>query len=233
MYQRQIQVYKGIENVLEFRLVNAEQRPVDTQGYIPKFLAFDENKNLIIKRDGVVLDDGSSSTKGLFTVTLTENDLLNIKQQYFSYTVYLTDSEGKNIITYSDTNFGNSGSIKISATAFPGPKESKQIQGFSKVDINTFDYVTEALDASPGINSNEALHTAVIYSNGYVGDVYIEGTLENQITDYTQWAQLAELVFDGSETEPVPVNFYGVLNYIRFKTSDTPNDKISKILIRN
>ena len=233
VYQRQVQIYKGIDNVLEFRLLNADQKAVDTQGYTPKFLAFDENKNLVIEHDGVVLDDGSTATRGLFTVTVTENDLLNLKQQYLSYTVYLIDNAGEKVISYTDTHFGNDGVIKLSAEAFPGAKASKQLQSFTKTDTDTDDYVSEAINAEPGINGNEALHTAVIYSDGYVGDVYVEGTLENQITDYTQWAQLAEIVFNGSETEPTPVNFNGVLSYLRFKTSDTPTDKITKILIRN
>ncbi len=29
VYTRQLQVYKGIDNVLEFKILNAEQKPVD------------------------------------------------------------------------------------------------------------------------------------------------------------------------------------------------------------
>jgi hypothetical protein len=81
VYSRQIKVYKGIDNVLEFRLLNADQRPVDTTGYIPKFIAIDDDGLLAIEKDGVVLDDGSSNARGLFTVTLTEKELLRFEQQ--------------------------------------------------------------------------------------------------------------------------------------------------------
>jgi hypothetical protein len=233
VYKRQLQVYKGIDNVIEFRLLNAEQRPIVTAGYIPKFVAFDENKNLVIERDGVVLDDGSSATKGLFTVTITENDLLNLKDQYLSYNIYLVDSNNEKLLTYTDSHFGNDATIKISSETFPGAKESKVIQQFTRVDQDDTVYISETLDAEPGINGNEALHTAVIYTDGYNGTVTVQGTLENQVTDFTNWADLAVVNFDGTETAPTPINFNGVLKYVRFKTSQTPADKIVKILVRN
>jgi hypothetical protein len=81
VYSRQLQVYKGIDNVLEFRLLNADQKPIDISTYTPRFVAFDENKNLIIEHDGVSLQTSDSTVitnKGLFSITVTENDLLNI-----------------------------------------------------------------------------------------------------------------------------------------------------------
>ena len=48
VYNRQLQVYKGIDNVLDFKLLNADQKPIDLSSYTPKFQAFDENNSLII-----------------------------------------------------------------------------------------------------------------------------------------------------------------------------------------
>lgn len=233
VYQRHLQVYKGIDNVIQFRLLNADQKPINTQGYTPKFRAFDENLNLIIEHDGVVLDDGSSATKGLFTVTINENDLLNVKQQYLSYTIYLVDSNEDNIITYTDTHFGNNGVIKISSEAFPGAKSSKSISAFNQSSYDSGLYNSDAIDAEPGINGNEALHTAAVYTNGYVGNLVLQVTLENQVTGTTEWADLHTLTFDGTETEPTPINFNGVYNYIRFQADANPANTIEKILVRN
>ena len=88
VYQRQLKVYKGIDNVLQFRLLNADQKPVTTSVYTPKFVAYDETNTLVIEHDGSIqqLDD-SSATRGMFTVTITENDLLNIPSQYLKYNI--------------------------------------------------------------------------------------------------------------------------------------------------
>jgi len=48
----------------------------------------------------------------------------------------------------------------------------------------------------------------------------------------TNWADVATVSFD-NETAPVPVNFVGVFNYVRFEASADPASKITKILVRN
>lgn len=233
VYKRQLQVYKGIDNVLEFRLLNADQKPINTQGYTPKFRAFDENNNLVISRDGTVLDDGSTATKGLFTVTVTENDILNLKQQFLKYNIYLVDANDEKILTYTDTHFGADATIKINAEAFPGPRATKDIASFLETGNNSNVWVSSAIDAEPGINGNEALHTIAIYSNGYVGSITVQATLDNQAGDETDWADIETIVLDGSETAPIPANVYGVFNYLRFSTNSDPANTIAKILVRN
>ena len=228
VYSRQLQVYKGIDNKLEFKLVNADQKPIDVSAYTPRFQAFDENKNLIIEHDGEVniLDD-SSASRGLFTVTITENDLLNVKQQYLSYSIHLVDTNGNASITYSDSHFGNSGIIKVSTEAYPAPLSSKVVT--FPTDGNLTSSVVEA---QPGINGNEALHTSVVYTDGYVGDLTVQATLDTDETT-ASWADVITVSFDGTETAPKPINFNGVFSYIRFVSSASPLNTITKILIRN
>ena len=236
VYSRQLQVYKGIDNVLEFRLLNADQKPIDISLYTPKFVAFDENKNLIIEHDGTIIQGGDSTTitdKGLFSVTITENDLLNIKQQYLSYNIYLIDTNDQSVLTYANSNFDNDATIYVNAQAFPGPQATYSTTYFARTNVNDTTWVSEAISAQPGINGNEALHTAAVYSGGYVGDVIVQSTLDNQITVETNWADVATLSFTGLETEPTPVNFNGVFSYLRFKTTADPADTITKILVRN
>lgn len=233
VYQRQLQVYKGIDNVLQFRLLNADQKPIDVSAYTPKFVAFDENRNLLIERNcTLVPGDDSAAIRGLFTVSITENDLLNVKDQFLHYNIYLVDTNGAKSLTYADSHFGNDSVIKVSSEAFPAPILSKELVFLSSQVSDSY-WVTSAEEASPGVNGNEALHTVVIYSTGYVGTITIQATLDAQIEVGTDWADIATITFDGSETSPVPSNFNGVFNHIRLKASANPADKITKILIRN
>lgn len=240
VYSRQLTIYKGIDNVLEFRLLNADQKPLDVDRYTPKFVAFDENKNMIIEHDGVNLQVGDSTSytnKGLFKVTVTENDLLNVKDQYLSYNIYLVDFDGTNVLTYANEWFGMNGVIKVSGQAFPGPAVAHNVStftenlGLSNVDDSV--WISETITAEPAINGNEALHTAVVYTSNYTGTVIVQATLDNQITTGTVWSDISTLTFTGSETEPTPVNFNGVFTYLRFKTSANPAGTITKILVRN
>jgi hypothetical protein len=240
VYNRNLTVYKGIDNVLEFKLINADQKPLDVDRYTPKFVAFDENKNLIIEHDGVNLQVGDSSSytnKGLFSVTITENDLLNVKDQYLTYNIYLVDYDETKVLTYANEWFDSSGIIKVSGQAFPGPSTSFNITTFiedtGKIGEDDSVWYTEAIDAQPGINGNEALHTIAVYTDSYVGDVVVQATLENQVTGTTNWADITTETLSGSETEPTPINFNGVYTYLRVKATANPANTISKILVRN
>lgn len=155
VYTRQMNVFTGIDNVLDFKLLNADQKAIDLANYESiKFQAFDENQSLIIEHNAVNVNQ----SKGLFKVTITENDLLNVKSQYLSYNIYLVDSNNNNVITYSSANFEGSGTIKVETSQFPGPRPTLSIATFTE-DNSVWN--SESLSAEPGINGNEALHTAV------------------------------------------------------------------------
>ena len=228
MYQRQIQVYKGIDNIIEFKLMNRDQKPINTSLYTPVFVAFDENKNQVLKKECTVLDDGSSPTRGLFQVTITEGELLNLDQQFINYNVYLIDENDNRILTYTDSHFGNNGIIYLSSEAFPAVKPSSQITQFTAVNGT---YFSEIAKLDPEENNNIALHTAAIYSTNYTGTITVQATLENQITGTTNWANVASLSVSNAN-QPSPINFSGVYKFVRFK-SDTDPSTISKILVRN
>ena len=61
----------------------------------------------------------------------------------------------------------------------------------------------------------------------------IQATLDNQLTSTNNWADVATVTFTGNETDPVPQNYTGVFNYVRFRTTTDPANKITKILVRN
>ena len=66
-----------------------------------------------------------------------------------------------------------------------------------------------------------------------MGNVEVQVTLDNQISGINNWATVNTVAFDGTETDPVAVNFNGIVSYLRFKFDADPADKITKILVRN
>jgi len=233
VYQRQIKVYKGIDNTLQFRLLNADQKPIDVSSYTPKFVAFDESNQMVIEHNATqIYNDDSAATRGLFEVTISENDLLNIKSQYLKYNVYLVDSNNGKTLTYADSHFGGCGTIYVDPCQMPGPLDSYSVTTFTQYSQGEDLWYSESITAEPAINGNEALHTAAIYTDTFAGDVVVQATLDNQITGTTKWANVATATLSGSETEPTPINFTGVFSHLRFKTEVDPAT-ISKILVRN
>ena len=233
VYSRTVSIYKGIDNALEFKLVNADQKPIDITSYTPKFQAYDEDGNLVIAHDGVSLQDSTRATQGLFKVTVEENDLLNIPSQFLKYNIYLQDGNGDTVLTYSKSHFENEGIIHVKSDAFPSPRDSYQVVSYSETGVGTNIWTSEAIDAQPGINGNEALHTVALYTNGFAGTVTIQATLDNQVVFDTDWADITNVVLTGSETEPTAINFNGVFKFIRIHVDSEPASTITKTLIRN
>lgn len=235
VYTRDLKVYRGIDNRLQFRLLNADQKPVRVTG-TPVFVAFDENNSKVLEYSATVTDDGSTrDSRGLFEVTITDNDLLGIRQQYLHYNIYLQENFEDRTLTYSNRNFDSAGTIYIDGKSFPGPKPSATVDNFYPVN-NTWiagNTAADSIYAHPGLNGNDALHTAAVYTTGYTGSVKIQATLENQISGQNNWFDVITLEFDGTETEPTVANFNGIYRYLRFVLDSNPAGTIQKILVRN
>ena len=140
-----------------------------------------------------------------------------------------------NTVTYANRDFESAGVIMLDSIAYPGPKSSVLINNFYEQNNEWYAGSDDSnkIDAQPGLNGNEALHTLAVYADSYIGDIEIQGTLDNQINGLNNWTTLSTLTFTGTETQPVPVNVNGVFSYLRIKATADPTDKITKVLIRN
>jgi hypothetical protein len=234
VYQRNLQVYKGIDNVLTFEIKNPDQKPLSILNtYTPKFVAFDENNNLVVEHDGTILETSTPSRKGQFQVTVSENDLLDLKSQYMTYNIYLIKTADlSKVLTYANTHYGAQGNIFVNAETFPGPAPTYTIKTFTETDPSSDIFVSETVTAEPAKNGNEALHTAAFYTTGFEGKVFIDATLDNQITGGTVWGEVATLNLV-SPTQPQYVNFNGVFSHLRARYQNVVSGTIDQVLIKN
>ena len=232
VYQRNLNVYRGIDNTLTFEIKNQDQKPVSILNvYTPKFMAFDSTGTLILEKTGTITETTTPSKVGQFTVNITANDLLNVDSQFLSYNVHLTDSNSNNTITYSGASFDMTGTIQITSEAFPGPAATYSISTFTESDVDSGVFYSESITAEPAKNGNEALHTAAVYSTGFTGDVLIQATLDNAVSNSTYWGTVGTLSLSNPST-PKYINFNGVYNHLRVRYTKE-NGTIDKVLIRN
>ena len=184
VYQKNIKVSKGIDNVITFTIKNSDHKPVSILNtYTPYVEVFTEDKVMLKRYMGTIKETSTPNYKGQFTINIADGDTLNINGQYMSYVVYLTKtSDNTNTLTYADSQFGSSGTIELIGSAFPGAIDSKLVQTF-------LDNISSVVDAEPQINSNEALHTAAIYSTGFAGTIKVQGTLGDNTS--TSWFDIS------------------------------------------
>lgn len=244
VHTRTLQLQRGIDNIIQFSLLNSDQKPIDIAQTV-RFVAIDSDDKIFLDLpcDTVPWID-STVRPGLYSVTIPREALRDIDPQYFSYWVKVIDYNDVETLTFTDTAFNCTavGELKDSILQKPTPVSiatfnaiSKKSEYTSAVNYIIETWYTDPVSLTAGINSNNTLHSIMVYTNEYEGEVTVEATLDPDMADPNCiWSTIHEpIVFKGDECEPVFLNVVGSYNYIRFCAHADPTDKIPKIIVRS
>lgn len=219
MYQRDLKIQKGIKNQVRIQFKNSDQKNVriyTTQTFV--FSMFDAiNQRLLVEKPIQVLDQGTTSTKGLAVLSLTESDTIDLDRTSYKYTVRMLDSDGSYTPAYSDTYYGVAGTLHLSSDIYPTLRDSVVIDSFVKTyndEIQKYEHKSGNIYAEPEFNGNTALHTLSFYLTNYRGTVYVQGTLDNTPDSSGNYSTIATRVYNGTSGIDY-LNFNGVYSYIR------------------
>ena len=244
MYNRNLKIYRGVDNRIDIQVRNSDQKASNVVGSTLVFnLVSKETKNLVLKKDFTSMDLAT----GKVTIILTEQELLNIDNGFYQYsiikevreTVDSTDYKvTSKIPLYVDSQYDTVGTLEISGDVYGNIEPS--------IIVDTFNYVNPAttgstdpkwfesaiIDASPKINTGDATHTFQFYSTNYTGTVTIQGNLDNQgaTPRSTKWVNIDTVDLSTTKYK----NIVGKYNWFRIKhVPDTLNTgSIDKILYR-
>ena len=223
MYQRSLELQKGVNNTVQLQFKNSDQKRIDisTQSFVLNVYDPVDHK-LKLTKNVTVLDNASTTTnvlKGLAEVTFTELDIRDIEAKDYKFSVTKAEDDGTYSPAYSNTYYGVAGTLKIKDDVYSVLKPSIAITSFQR-NFNTtsfnWEYFTGNIRLSPETIPGPALHTMAFYLNRYKGTVIIEGTLENTPGNYANYFTLATKTYNG-KTGPDYVNFNGVFSSVRLK----------------
>jgi len=219
MYQRDLQIQKGIKNVVRIQFKNSNQKRVPiTDASVFIFSMFDAvNNRLLVEKQLTILDDGSTlALKGLAELTLTESDTMDLPVSSYQFVIKHQDpTDGTYLPTYADTYYGVSGRLHLKQDAYPILQPSQEIVSFNRSynsSIAKYEHSSGSVYAYPEFNGNQALHTMAIYMKKFKGTVYIQGTLSN-IPGFN-YSTISTKVYNGFSGIDY-VNFNGVYTYVR------------------
>ncbi len=220
MYQRDLTIQKGLKNQIKIQFKNSDQKKIriyNSQTFI--FSMFDSvNNRLLIEKPLEILDNATTSTKGLALLTLTESDTLFLEKSSYSFMVKLKDDENSFIPTYANTYYGVHGTLHLENKGFPTLIDSISITSFNKVyndTIQKYEFKSGNIYASPEYSTN-SLHTMAIYMTHYKGMVFVDATLDNSPginSNYSTIVSRNYTDFTGID----PINFNGIYSFIRIR----------------
>jgi hypothetical protein len=133
VYQRPVKIYKGVDNVIELDVKNADQKRIDIFGKTIKFVVMDQTDKEINTYTATVLDDGSTvGVKGLAKVTIAESDLTALDPQYLKYSVYMLNSDTTKTLMYGDASFGGHGTLEVLSGITPKTRPTQTYDDFQQ-----------------------------------------------------------------------------------------------------
>lgn len=228
MYQRNLQVQKGLKNRIQIQFKNSDQKLLNVSSSTFVFSMFDGlTQKQLVRKNLSLIDVGTTSTKGLALLELSESDILDLDTGLYKFSVAQIDTDGGYQPTYANTYYGVSGQIEVRQDSYPVLTPSEEIVSFREqynYDINAlqYDYYTGNVPAHPEFNGNTALHTVAIYMTKFKGTIKIQGTLSNSPGQFADYSTIKTLTYTGF-TGIDYANFNGVFSFIRIIYTPSKN----------
>ena len=227
VYNRNIKVFRGVDNRVDLQVRNTDEKKQDITGSTLVFhLVSRETQELLIQKDCVVLDD-SSTVRGQVYVMLSETEVNLLEPGFYQYSVTkeLRTQLDNNTHTvtnrtplYIDSQYGTIATIEISDGIKGEPVDSVLITAFNKHqpfgENFTKYYVSSIIDANPKVITPQSLHTFQLNMNSYFGDVVFQGSLSDG-GNPNIWVDLDTITVLGSTI--LYKNITGKYNWFRVK----------------
>ena len=226
VYNRNIKVYRGVDNRIDIQVRNSDQKATATTGYDTVFnLISRETQELVLKKDAVSMED-STAYAGRFYVSLTEGDIEDIDPGFYQFSLTLesrTSIDSTAYIVaekkplYVDSQYGVLGTVEVFKDVYGEPQPSFEIREFKEyipLNEDTY-YISGLIDARPEFGNTNSLHSFQFNMTEYVGELIVQGSISNGGNPEV-WADLETLNFSQA-TDISYVNITGKYNFFRFK----------------
>jgi hypothetical protein len=223
VYNRNLKIYRGVDNRLEFRVKNSDQKPQSVQGKNFVFnLVSRDNAALAIRQDCVI----DNAAEGRISVTIPTVSMDELEPGFYEYSlVYETRqavSENQYKVldkspAYVDSQYGVMAIIEVLANVEGEPPATTEIREFSKYvqpwhDEDYFD--SGVIFTGSQLVNYSSVHTFQFYFTDYTGRVMIQGSIDEGGNPQT-WTDLQTIEYIGADREYT--NVIGKYNYFRVR----------------
>jgi len=183
VYQRNIKIYKGIDNVVEFDIKNADQKRIDLTTLTSiKLNVMDVAGNALPNSPYTVTPNAPLT--GISTATIPAADTANLDPQSLRYSVTAVATNNAPVLMYVDSRFGAVGTIELSGGVVPTSNPPQILTKFTQ-DINYMGVVVNRSSAIPAKFYEAVSTTALNFAinvTGFQGEIYLEATTDMTIS---------------------------------------------------
>ena len=252
MYDKTIKLYQGIDNTVKFALKDNDRNAVDLTNLTVTFNVVDATTNeSILSRPLTV----TNAVKGLAQLNLPASAIDNVAGTFYNYSLYTTNASSEQQVVCTDLNEAAHGTLEVVEGIASNPRTTEEItfegsnpsftkQNIGKTATGETWYYSSAVSGASERNLTSAKHTIALYSNGFDGDIIVEGSMQStaNTTSHTDWfhikldGQANDYVSLTNSTTIASYNFTSMAKWIRIiylPTAPADVGTITKILVRN
>ena len=221
VYQRNLKIYNGIDNTIEFDIKNADQKRIDLTTLPQIELNVMDVRGKALENSPYTVTP--TALKGIATVTIPQDDLDELSNQYLKYSVTAVNTAGADVLLYADTKFGAVGTIELVGDALPTFRDDRVYEHFTQeIDLNG-----NVTNHTPAIASKfyEAEPTKTfnfdIDVTGFIGTIYLEGTENSTISvnSYLDATPIRTITTTVATTTTINFNDVEIGNYNYFRVT--------------
>jgi len=229
VYQRNVKIYNGIDNTIEFDIKNADQKRIDLTTLTVISLNVMDAAGISLPNSPYVITP-IVGKKGIAYTTIPEADLETLTPQFLKYSVSAV-KDGKDVMMYADTRFGAVGTIELIGNAMPVFRDDKVYKTFTgEIDyMGNVVYHTSAIPATFYESIPTTQLSFEIAMTGFVGKIWLEGTTSSTISvnSYLHALPLASQTILLPRSEPVVFNNIDIAYFKYFRILYQGNSPIN------
>jgi len=224
VYAKTIKIYKGVDNVIQFDIQNADQKRLDLVN-TPlvtglQMNIMDVSNNCIA---GPYMVDPHDTLKGIGVVVIPATDLTTIYHQFLKYSITGFDTDGNNIPLYTDSRFSAVGKIDIVASIVPVTEKPEVMYDRFQGEIDFAGNVKNHTSAIPCKLYEAVPTTAMSFMavlTNYKGKIVVEATRDSTISVESfsrNGVELYSRTYSVATTENLAISNIGIgdFNYMR------------------
>lgn len=240
VYQRRIKLYKGVKNVVEFDVRNADQKRITITNYNLKCVILDHYNTEILTADV----EPVINTTGLATMTIHAEQIEYIKPQFLKFSLYILNDDGTKTLLYGDSQFGATGQIDLLNGVVPEAVPAQIIDKFiylidDSVNPDVTTYYSSSVEVNPRNDINDTHQIRLEFRlNSFDALVTVQITTDAVVSTATNWSDLETFTINNS-TDVVSKVYNEITDYsnniswlrIKYIPDTTNTGSIDKILV--
>jgi hypothetical protein len=226
--------FKGVDNILDLTITGSDRRPISLLRRELTITMWDRTTGSTIFRRRAI---PTVAENGQARLTVFARDLMTLGSGIYSLGATFVDAEGlETALTWNRAQQG-AFDVEVKDAVVPTSRNTFEITEYTNSNNK---HVSGAFNGPQFYRKDTSLFTVALYGSNWTGNVVVQGTMDENVTGTTLWANLKpqdyethNMVLNGY-TGIDPYNFYAGVRWIRVVKTDSPSNAgtLDKVLIR-